>query len=241
MRGIDISTGSAVDFHALKKAGYDFVIARAGWGSYAKQKDADFHNNVMQATAAGLHVGAYWFMYFKTLPEAQQNALAFNEVIEPYKGIIDMPVYFDYEGDTTRYYTQNSGKAETKDLATSALTVAGFQMEKYGWFTGYYCNLDYLKNHFIESDLAHFTRWLALWSSKKPTTPCDIWQSAGDVRITEAKGKVDLDECYRDFPTIIKEAGLNGWEKETPKKETKGKWRDIVLLEGGKWRYKDEV
>lgn len=237
MRGIDISTGSGVDFHALKKAGYDFVIARAGWGSYAKQKDADFHNNVMQAVAAGLHIGAYWFMYFKTLPEAQENAIAFNEVIEPYKGILDMPVYFDYEGDTTRYYIQNSGKAESKDLATSAVTVAGFQMEKLGWYTGYYCNLDYLKNHFIESDLEHFTRWLALWSSRKPTTPCDMWQSAGDVRITEARGKVDLDECYKDFPTIIKAAGLNGWEKSEEKKGADA-WRDIIIKQNGTWEYR---
>ena len=215
MKGIDISAGSKVDFHALKKAGYEFVIARAGWGSFAKQKDNDFHENVMQAAAAGLHVGAYWFMYFKNLPEAQQNAAAFNEVLEPYKGILDMPVYFDYEGDTTRYYNQNnpSGK-ETKDVATSALTIAGFQMERYGWYTGYYCNLDYLKNHFIESDLSHFTRWLALWSSRKPDTPCDIWQSAGDVKITEARGKVDLNECYKDFPTAIRRAGLNGFKPD---------------------------
>lgn len=241
MRGIDISAGSGVDFHALKRAGYDFVIARAGWGSFAKQKDADFHNNVMQAVAAGLHVGAYWFMYFKTLPEAQQNAVAFNEVLQPYLGMLDMPVYFDYEGDTTRYYNQNSGKTETKDAATSALTVAGFQMEKFGWFTGYYCNLDYLKNHFIESDLAHFTRWLACWSSKKPSTPCDIWQSAGDTRITEARGNVDLNECYRDFPVIIKEIGLNGFAKEEKKENNGGtKWREIVLHDGGTWSYKDD-
>lgn len=241
MKGIDISAGSGVDFHALKKAGYDFVIARAGWGSFAKQKDKDFDSNVKGAAAAGLHIGAYWFMYFKTLPEAQQNAVVFDEVLRPYRGILDMPVYFDYEGDTTRYYIQNSGKAETKDVATSALTVAGFQMEKLGWYTGYYCNLDYLKNHFIEEELSHFTRWLALWSSRKPDTPCDIWQSAGDVRITEARGNVDMNTCYKDFPTIIKQLGLNGWRKEEKPKKSAEKWRDIILHEGGTWSYKDEV
>lgn len=27
-------------------------------------------------------------------------------------------------------------------------------------------------------------------------------------------GNVDLDICYKDFPTIIKAKGLNGWGKE---------------------------
>ena len=232
MRGIDISAGSKVDFHALKNAGYEFVIARAGWGSFAKQKDGDFHDNVMKALAAGLHVGAYWFMYFRNLPEAQQNAVAFNEVLEPYRGMIDMPVYFDYEGDTTRYYEQNSGKKETKDLATSALSIAGYQMEKYGWYTGYYCNLDYMKNRFIVDDLEHFTRWLALWSSKKPSTPCAIWQSAGDVKIKEAAGKVDLNECYVDFPTTIRRNGLNGF---TPNQEPQTVGVNEIVDKGDQW------
>jgi len=245
MRGIDISAGSCVDFHALKKAGYDFVIARAGWGSFAKQKDSDFHNNVMDAVAAGLHVGAYWFMYFKTIPEAQQNAIAFNQVLEPYKGLLDMPVYLDYEGDTTRYYNQNSGKTETRDTATSALSVACFQMEKLGWYTGYYCNLDYLKNHFKESDLEHFTRWLALWQSVKPVAPCQMWQSAGDVKINEARGKVDLDECYVDYPEIIRKAGLNGFQKQEGGSDDfsvggHGIYgRPIKIFENGTWCFVD--
>ena len=234
MKGIDISAGSGVDFHALKKAGYEFVIARAGWGSYAKQKDGDFHNNVMQAAAAGLHVGAYWFMYFRNLPEAQQNAAAFNEVLEPYRGILDMPVYLDYEGDTTRYYEQNSGAKETKDTATAALNIACSQMERYGWFTGYYCNLDYLRNHFKEGDLVQYTRWLAYWSSRKPDVACDIWQSAGDAKIVEARGKVDHDECYRDFPTIIRRAGLNGFKPDSAPQA------NVTRRSGDRWEIVDD-
>ena len=39
-----------------------------------------------------------------------------------------------------------------------------------------------------------------------------IWQK-GCGTISGINGDVDLDECYIDYPTIIKNAGLNGFTK----------------------------
>lgn len=246
MRGIDISEGSAVDFKALKAAGYDFVIPRAGWGSAKvdKQKDKDFHNNVMSAVAAGLHVGAYWFIYARTVPEARENAIRFNERLEPYKGLIDMPVYIDYEYDSTRYYEQQTGAKESKDFATEAIRVAAAQMEKLGWYSGVYLNPDYIKNHVNFSDLQSFTLWLAEWKdvTRTPSYPCGIWQYAGDSRIPEARGAVDLNICFKDFPTAIKQYGLNGFpaqgDPEEPVNHEKNIFSDpIQLSSDGSWRF----
>lgn len=246
MRGIDISEGSAVDFKALKAAGYDFVIPRAGWGSAKtdKQKDKDFHNNVMSAVAAGLHVGAYWFIYARTVPEAQENAIRFRERLEPYIGLIDMPVYIDYEYDSTRYYEQQTGQAETKDFATAAISAAALQMEKFGWYSGVYLNPDYIENHVIFSDLRHFTLWLAEWKDvdRTPSYQCGIWQYSGDSRIPEARGAVDLNICYQDFPAAIRKYGLNGFSSlvgyEPPASHEKNIFDDpIQLSSDGTWRY----
>lgn len=243
MRGIDISEGGAVDFNALKAAGYEFVIPRAGWGSAKtdKQKDKDFHDNVMRAVAAGLHVGAYWFIYARSVSEAQENALRFHERLEPYKGLIDMPVYIDYEYDSTRYYEQQTGQKETKDFATAAISAAALQMEHLGWYSGVYLNPDYIKNHVNYSYLQQFTMWLAEWKdvNRQPSYQCGIWQYSGDSRIPEARGAVDLNICYQDFPTVIREKGLNGFKIQDDLSEPE---KDIFsspiqLSADGSWRF----
>ena len=54
-KGIDISVwqGPNIDFNAVKNAGYDFVIIRAGYGKYEHQKDPYFEQNYKNAKSAG--------------------------------------------------------------------------------------------------------------------------------------------------------------------------------------------
>ena len=111
MKGIDISAGSgAVDFKALKETGYEFVICRAGFGSKVKQVDKNFNAYVGDALQAGLHVGTYWFIYARDLEEARENARVFAETVKGWSGRLDMPMYIDYEYDSTAYYEKQTGK-----------------------------------------------------------------------------------------------------------------------------------
>ena len=135
------------------------------------------------------------------------------------------------------FYNQYSGQVETKELATAALVTACSQLEKFGWYSGYYCNTNYLKRHFNERDLVHFTRWLANWSSIKPDISCGIWQKAGDVTIHEVAGKVDLNECYVDFPTTIKELGLNGFKQHEESITETFFGKSVTIFKDGTWRY----
>ena len=41
-----------------------------------------------------------------------------------------------------------------------------------------------------------------------------IWQHSEKGSVDGINGNVDLDICYKDFPTIIKGKGLNGYGKE---------------------------
>ena len=38
-----------------------------------------------------------------------------------------------------------------------------------------------------------------------------MWQRASSGRVEGVRGRVDLDICYRDYPSHIRENGLNGW------------------------------
>ena len=43
-----------------------------------------------------------------------------------------------------------------------------------------------------------------------------IWQHSEKGKVAGINGNVDLDICYKDFPTVIKGKGLNGWGKASP-------------------------
>lgn len=230
MLGIDISQGTGtVNFKALKSAGYEFVIVRAGFGSDIRQTDARFHSFVGDALAAGLHVGAYWFIYARTIDEAEQNGKCFLEAVEPWRGRLDMPLYIDYEYDSTRYYEQETGAAENRETATAFIKRAAQVVEDGGYYTGIYLNPDYIKNHVRLDDLRSYTLWLAQWGASKPSYDCGLWQSAGDTRIPEASGNVDLNTCYTDFPTVIRRLGLNGFSPEAAPQAS------AVIDHGEKW------
>ena len=235
MLGIDISQGTNnVNFKALKGAGYEFVIIRAGYGSDVKQIDARFHSFVKDALEAGLHVGAYWFIYARTIDEAEQNARCFLDVVEPWRGRLDMPLYIDYEYDSTRYYEQQTGVTESREIATAFIKRAAQVVEEAGYYTGIYLNPDYIKNHVRLDDLRGYTLWLAQWGTNAPSYNCGMWQSAGDTHIPEAAGGVDLNTCYSDFPTVIRRLGLNGFAPDVAPKAS------AVVDAGSKWEIVDD-
>ena len=62
--GLDLSVHNGnLDFNAIKAAGNDFVILRAGYGSAISQKDTRFEEYYKKAREAGLKIGAYWYSY----------------------------------------------------------------------------------------------------------------------------------------------------------------------------------
>lgn len=67
MRGIDLSQNNTnVNFKTLYRLGYDFAILRDGygWGSLGKRDNLiDSHHK--NATAAGMQVGYYHYIYSK--------------------------------------------------------------------------------------------------------------------------------------------------------------------------------
>lgn len=213
MQGIDVSIyQGAIDWQKVKAAGIDFAIVRAGYGrDFPGQDDPNFSTNVAGAQAAGLHVGAYHYSYAKTPEMAADEAAFFLRLIKGLK--LDMPVYFDIE--------DASQKGLGKTLITEIVKAFCSAVEAAGYYTGIYANLDWLNNRLDMSNLP-YTAWLAQWTSK-PTYKgkFDMWQYTSDGSVDGIGGRVDRNECYIDFPAIIKKAGLNGFgaQEEAPAQE----------------------
>ena len=119
-KGVDISSlNGDVSIQKIKKAGYDFVMIRCGYGSDLKvQDDTQFENNVRKCEAAGVPWGAYLYSYALNTSDAQSEA---QHVIRLLKGKRPtLPVAFDMEdGDG---YKQKHGMPSDKTLVAICKT-----------------------------------------------------------------------------------------------------------------------
>lgn len=216
VKGVDLSYANSgtIDYAKLKKAGYDFVILRAGYGKYNYQKDELFEKHYKGAKAAGLGVGCYWYSYATTTDGAIAEA---QTCINTIKGKqFEYPVYFDLEEKAAF----NTGKSNVSAMI-SAFCGA---MEKAGYFAGLYMSTSYLTNYVTDAVKKRYTLWVAQYYKEctyKGAGKVDMWQKADDGKVSGISGKVDIDDCYRDFPKEIKAAGLNGYQKEEDKNKYK--------------------
>lgn len=199
---IDISKHNGnIDFKAVKASGIYGVIIRAGYGRYVSQKDPSFDSYYQNAKAAGLKVGSYWYSYASSPAEAETEASVFCKVVEG--KVFELPLYYDIE--------------EKKHLALG-LKVCSEMIDKFcsyleskGYFAGIYSFDSFYTN--ISDDVKRkYSKWVARVENIKPTK-CenyDLWQFTWKASIKGISGECDCSYCYKDFPAIIKAAGLNG-------------------------------
>lgn len=200
-RGIDISRYQGTPDFAKLKNEVDFVIIQAGFGRYSSQKDAQFERNYAECKKHGIPVGAYWFSYASSQTDAMYEAVACNDVIKGKQ--FEYPIYFDIEGNACDYNTSEKCKYFCNEL------------EKRGWFTGIYISRSPAQQFLDDYCRKNYALWLAEYdSSLNWTGPVGIWQYSSTGRYNGINGDVDSNYCYVDYPTIIKKAGLNGFELE---------------------------
>ena len=205
MKGIDVSVHNGnIDWQKVKSAGIDFAILRAGYGRLASQKDEKFEQNYKNAKAAGIPVGAYWYSYAMTPEEAELEADVFLSVIKGKQ--FEMPVYFDLE-EKKQF---DLGKEQVSAIMRAFLS----KVEAAGYFVGLYGSASSLTTHTADDIKSRYTIWLAHWVQQTNYNGAyGIWQYSEKGKVDGISGNVDLDICYKDFPTIIKGKGLNGWGK----------------------------
>ena len=162
-------------------------------------------------------------------------------------------MYFDLEYDTDRYMKQN-GVTLTKTVATNHARAFLSAVEKAGYYAGLYANPDYLNRFFDASLLNQYDLWLANYKQNADTTnpprSCGMWQHWTKGSISGISGNVDMDACYKDYPTIIQKAGLNGlaaqdgwfqdgdaWYWYENGQPVKSAWRKITGANGNFWYF----
>ena len=201
--GIDVSKHQGmIDWSKVKT---DFAILRAGLGRYTSQKDPQFERNYAGAKAAGIPVGVYWYSYAKSAEEAREEAKACLQVLKGKR--FEFPIYFDIEDSTQG----NLSKA----VLTAMCDAFCDTLEKAGYFAGVYASTYWFTSKLNHARLVgKYTIWLADYRAcYNKTLKRDMHQYTSNGHVDGISGRVDRNTCTRDFPGVIKKAGLNGFDK----------------------------
>ena len=206
MNGIDISKHNNLkekDFPILKSNGIDFVIIRAGFGKSKTQEDPLFRNYYKWAKGAGLKVGCYWYSYGMNETEMLQEAKVFYDTIKNF--VFEMPIFLDFE--------------EPKQFKLPKYTINKMikvfldYMESKGYWVGLYMSRWYLENYVYDNIKNRYCLWVADYNKKiKYKGNYGIWQYTDKGRFKGINCNFDLDRCVVNYPVLIKNKKLNGYQ-----------------------------
>lgn len=204
MKIIDVSKHNGViDWKKVKASGIDGVIIRAGYGREISQIDKTFESFYAGAKSAGLLVGSYWYSYAITAAEAEKEAGVFLQAISGKK--FELPVYFDIE--------EQKHVALGKAVCTDMVATFCSTLENAGYFAGVYSFDSFFSSNLESYIQDKYSCWVARVENIKPTycKKYDMHQYSWRGKVNGINGDVDLNNCTKDFETIIKRNGMNGF------------------------------
>ena len=209
-RGIDVSKYQGnIDWNAVKAAGNDFAIIRAGYGKYASQKDPYFEQNMRNAKAAGVACGAYWYSYAVTPAEAKQEAEVFASIVQGYQ--FEYPLVLDIEDSTQTKLS--------KEQVSAIIQAFCDTMESKGYYISLYSYASFLNSYVYQSVLEDYDIWVAHFGVSRPSyskTSYGMWQYSGSGTVSGITGAVDLDYSYQDYLPTIRAGNFNGYGSDGP-------------------------
>lgn len=203
---IDVSKWQGtVNWGAVKKAGVSHAMIRAGYGNSTRQTDPQFKRNVAQCIALGIDWGCYWYSYATSPEQARQEARCCLQVIQGLHPT--MPVAYDIEYEPGILALDN---------ATRTAMVKAFleEVEAAGYYGILYASRDFIANKLNWKELDCYDVWCAQYGSVCTCPlPYGIWQysSKNPLQIPGFGSSLDCNRVYKDYPTIIQAASLNGF------------------------------
>ena len=215
-----------LDWEALKAAGVEFVILKAG-STYGI--DETFERDYLEAKAAGLEVGAYFYAYATTPEETLADVEMLLSWLEGKQ--FDLPIYLDFEDPSL----VSLGKETLTELCR--LFVEKLQEE--GYYAALYVNTEWLytllDTEWVKANLdVWYARYTAddysdpenhytladtdiPWKDGYTTLPGEtdkrygIWQYTCIGKIEGFTVNFDFNFAFKDYRSIMEQWGLNGF------------------------------
>lgn len=212
---VDISKYQGnINFSDLAKTEIKGCIIRAGYRGYGKPgtivTDPYFITNVNGCINNNIPYGVYFFSQATSVEEAKEEANYTLNLLKRFKIQPLFPIYIDTE------YSNNlhTGRADklAKDDRTNIVKAFCNTIENAGYYAGIYASTSWYNNKLNDSELINFTHWVADYRSYNGYKGnYGMWQYTSSGKLNGISGRCDLNWCYIDFPSVIKKAGLNGY------------------------------
>lgn len=206
-----------LDFAKIKKAGYDNIILRAGYGTTI---DSKFNEYAAACKKNNINIVAvYWFIYATNLTEVKANSNKCLEVIKAYKPKI---VFADFEYDTINKAAKKGVKLGAKECDSFTIEFCE-TVKKAGYTPGYYANTDYYKNMYSSVKNKGYVFWLAHYKSDysyhEPPIKCDFFQYTDRGTVPGLIGKkFDTNVCFSE--KYLSKSSTTSTNKPTTKPTT---------------------
>ena len=237
--GIDISSYNhtlnsngeyePIDWFALKEAGVDYVILKIG--STLRDHgtrggiEPTFEMDYAGAKAAGIDVGVYFFTYSTTVSGIRKDAELLLTYLDGKQ--FEYPIYLDLEpSENEDYHPENIASP----ILTEMLLTFFSTLQREGYYTGLYVNNEFLFN-ILQTDnmIELFEIWYArpprlesytwnpednesfVWNTEKYGEHLGMWQYCWTGILAPISTDVDFNYSYKDYPSIIKQYGFNGY------------------------------
>lgn len=212
-KGIDVSNHNGkIDWEAVKTSGLvDFALIRTGYGvSSPNQKDPYFEYNYSECKRLGIPIGAYHYSYATSTSAATEEAKFALGLLEGKS--FEYPIYFDIEEE--RHVKLSRG------LCTQIVQAFCTSLEAKGYWVGVYSFDSFFSTNLDASVRKRYATWVARTPKKSkddgktiliPSFDAGIHQYSFRGSISGVSGGVDLDICYKDYPSLIKAAHKNGY------------------------------
>ena len=209
-KGIDISSYNVMIDYAKVASQIDYAILRAGFTGFGTgaslNRDKEFERHYNNLKALNVPMGAYYYSCADTPDDARLEADFLIKLLSGKQ--FAYPIYMDVEDN---YHQKKLSKAELSEVVKTFAD----RLEKAGYYVGVYANTYWWKNELDMDALKHLDRWVAHYGVNTPGVQGEMWQHTETGKLVGYPGVLDLNYCYKDYPTIIQTAGLNGFAAPT--------------------------
>ena len=222
-----------LDWVKIKEAGFDFAILRTGYMGLGNTGVTDpvYEMNYRDAREAGLELGAYFFSYAYSVEDARAEAEFLLTLLDG--KTFEYPIYFDIEYTDQKITDNNLTRADLTNICIEFIST----LQENGYYAALYTNNKWLTNY-LEADA--LTELVDIWYARYTTTQevvtegvwndgwfgkqMAMWQYSctgviDGIKFSSKKNKefgtddviFDFNYCYKDYPTLIKSLGYNGF------------------------------
>lgn len=191
-----------IDWDKVKAAGIGGAMLKTvstnrGYGGI--YIDPYFERNYAACKERGIPVGVYYYTYAQDIVTATAELGKLKEALTGKS--FELPIAVDVE--------DNKLKALSATALTDLVSYAASTIEGWGLYAMVYTYLSYSKTELEMDRLTRYDMWLAAYRKTRPDSPTHgMWQYTSTGRVDGIRGNVDMSHAYKDYPSIIKKAGL---------------------------------